>query len=140
MRIEARQRQKGLRAGLLLLAVFAVLCLPLAVSAAQDCRFCHDEPLYRVDFNKSIHAGNGCTSCHVGITDIEKHRDGKEKPTPVDCGSCHQEIAKEYRNNFHYIQEDFRCSDCHRNIHAIRQDKEQKRKARHHREVHRVPR
>ena len=124
MRIEARQRQKGLRAGLLLLAVFAVLCLPLAVSAAQDCRFCHDEPLYRVDFNKSIHAGNGCTSCHVGITDIEKHRDGKEKPTPVDCGSCHQEIAKEYRNNFHYIQEDFRCSDCHRNIHAIRQDKD----------------
>ena len=59
----------------------------------------------------------------MGITNIEKHRDGKEKPAPVDCGSCHQEIAKEYLNNFHYIQEDFRCSDCHRNIHAIRQDK-----------------
>ena len=123
MKIEARQRRNGLRAGLLLLAVFAVLCLPVPAPAAQDCRFCHDEPLYRVDFNKSIHAGNGCTSCHVGITNIEKHRDGKEKPAPVDCGSCHQEIAKEYRNNFHYIQEDFRCSDCHRNIHAIRQDK-----------------
>ena len=58
-----------------------------------------------------------------GITNIEKHRDGKEKPAPVDCGSCHQDIAKEYRQNFHYIQEDFRCSDCHRNIHAIKQDK-----------------
>jgi hypothetical protein len=114
MKIEAGQRRKGLRAGFLLLVVFAVICLPVHAPAAQDCRFCHDEPLYRVDFNKSIHANNGCTSCHVGITNIEKHRDGKEKPTPVDCGSCHQDIAKEYRQNFHYLQEDFRCSDCHR--------------------------
>ena len=40
----------------------------------------------------------------------------------MDCGICHQDIAKEYRQNFHYLQEDFRCSDCHRNIHAIKQD------------------
>ncbi len=117
--IDAGKRRHGHPAGLLLLAVLAALCMP-AAALSQDCRFCHDEPLYRVDFNRSIHAHNGCTSCHVGITDIEKHRDGKEKPAPVNCGSCHENIAREYLNNFHYIQEDFRCSDCHRNIHAIR--------------------
>ena len=72
--------------------------------------------------NRAPHANNGCTSCHTDITNIEKHRDGKEKPAPVDCGSCHQDVAKEYRQNFHYLQEDFRCSDCHSNIHAIRKD------------------
>ena len=112
-------------AGLLFLAVVVLISLTAVGHAAtqQDCQFCHDEPLYRVDFKKSIHANNGCTSCHTDITNIEKHRDGKEKPAPVDCGSCHQDIAKEYRQNFHYLQEDFRCSDCHRNIHAIKQDK-----------------
>ncbi|MCU0555674.1 MAG: cytochrome c3 family protein, partial [Syntrophales bacterium] len=123
MKITAIKRRYGLRAGWLLLAVLAVFCLPAPSLAAQDCRFCHDEPLYRVDFSHSIHAGNGCTSCHTGVTDIEKHRDGKEKPAPVNCGSCHEAIAKEYLSNFHYIQEDFRCSDCHRNIHALKQDK-----------------
>jgi len=114
MKLTARKRRCGLPAGWLLAAAIALVCLPSAAPAAQDCQFCHDEPLYRVDFSRSIHAGNGCTSCHTGITDIEKHRDGREKPAPVNCGICHQEIAKEYLDNFHYIQEDFRCSDCHR--------------------------
>jgi len=120
MKLTARKRRCGLPAGWLLAAAIALVCLPSAAPAAQDCQFCHDEPLYRVDFSRSIHAGNGCTSCHTGITDIEKHRDGREKPAPVNCGICHQEIAKEYLDNFHYIQEDFRCSDCHRDIHAIK--------------------
>ncbi len=124
MKTRAARKSILSMAGLLFLVVAALVCLPAVGHAAsqQDCQFCHDEPLYRVDFKKSIHANNGCTSCHADITDIEKHRDGKEKPAPVDCGSCHQDIAKEYRQNFHYLQEDFRCSDCHRNIHAIRQD------------------
>jgi len=120
MQVTAGKQRIGFRAGLAMLAAITLTCLPHTSPASQDCRFCHDEPLYRVDFNGSVHAGNGCTSCHVGITNIEKHRDGKEKPAPVNCGVCHEKIAKEYLSNFHYIQEDFRCSDCHRNIHAIR--------------------
>ena len=140
MKIEAGQRRKGLRAGFLLLAVFAVICLPVPAPAAQDCRFCHDEPLYRVDFNKSIHANNGCTSCHVGITNIEKHRDGKEKPAPVDCGSCHQEIAKEYRQQLPLPPGRLPLQRLPSEHPRDQAGQEQKRQARHHREVHRVPR
>jgi len=124
MNTRATRQNSLFMAGLLYLAAFALICLPAVGHAAsqQDCQFCHDEPLYRFDFKKSTHANNGCTSCHTDITNIEKHRDGKEKPASVDCGSCHQDIAKEYRQNFHFLQEDFRCSDCHRNIHAIQKD------------------
>ncbi|MRR35834.1 hypothetical protein EG829_14370, partial [bacterium] len=94
MKIRANRQSILSMAGLLSLAIVALVCQPLVGHAAtqQDCQFCHDEPLYRVDFKKSTHANNGCTSCHTDITNIEKHRDGKEKPGPVECGSCHQGI------------------------------------------------
>ena len=91
-----------------------------AWGAALDCLSCHDDYRYRAEFPKSVHGDNSCTSCHTGITDEKRHSEGEEKPAAVNCGSCHEDIAREYRQNFHYVQLDFRCNDCHRNIHSLR--------------------
>ena len=84
-----------------------------------DCLSCHDDYLFRVQFPASIHGNNACTSCHTDIKNLDSHMTGKEKPNPVNCGICHQEIAREYLQNFHYVQLDFRCSDCHQEIHSL---------------------
>ena len=84
------------------------------------CQTCHDEYKFRVQFSQSIHGNLGCISCHKGITDLGRHMKGEEKPVLALCGNCHQEIASQYRRNFHYIQEDFRCYDCHHDIHTIK--------------------
>ena len=88
------------------------------VSAGQ-CLRCHDGYKFRVAFPASAHGNIGCTGCHRGIDDIRRHSTGEKKTAPVSCGSCHEKIATEYRSSFHYVQEDFRCYDCHRGIHAL---------------------
>jgi cytochrome b subunit of formate dehydrogenase len=95
---------------------------PAAISSAgseKGCQSCHDDELYRTRFAGSVHGNNSCTSCHTDIGDPAAHMSGKEKPAPVNCGVCHREIAREYQNNFHYLYEDFRCTDCHRGIHSL---------------------
>jgi cytochrome b subunit of formate dehydrogenase len=112
----------------LLCLVGAALTLPASVteSMAQPgvpvsrCQTCHDGYSFRVQFPQSVHGNHGCISCHTGIVHLGRHMQGEEKPVLAPCGSCHGEIASQYRRNFHYIQEDFRCYDCHRDIHAIK--------------------
>jgi cytochrome b subunit of formate dehydrogenase len=87
--------------------------------ASGQCLQCHDEYKFRDAFPRSVHGNIGCGGCHRGIADLRRHSRGEEKPQPVSCGSCHERIAAEYLANFHYIQEDFRCYDCHRGIHAL---------------------
>jgi cytochrome b subunit of formate dehydrogenase len=113
-------RIAGLTALIILLGLAAVC--PAATpppGAGLNCRGCHDDELYRSRFAASVHGNNSCTSCHADIRDLKTHAAGQAKPAPVDCGSCHPQIAKEYRTNFHYLYEDFRCTDCHRQIHAL---------------------
>jgi cytochrome b subunit of formate dehydrogenase len=100
-----------------------------AFGRTPDCQFCHDDYLFRAAFPASVHGNNGCTSCHVDFRNLDSHMTGKEKPTLVSCGSCHQEIAREYQQNFHYIELDFRCYDCHQNIHAVKADHKNIKKA-----------
>jgi cytochrome b subunit of formate dehydrogenase len=45
---------------------------------------------------------------------------GMEKPALVSCGSCHGEIAANFRKNVHFLRQNFQCQDCHRDIHAPR--------------------
>ena len=90
-----------------------------AVPVSQ-CQTCHDGYAFRVQLPQSAHGNLGCISCHAGIVNLRRHAAGEEKPAPVSCGSCHEKIASDYRSNFHYIQEDFRCYDCHRDIHAVK--------------------
>jgi cytochrome b subunit of formate dehydrogenase len=106
-------------AGLLCLAAVFLSGHP-AWGKTLNCLSCHDDNLFQVQFPASIHGNNACTSCHTDIKNLDSHMTGKEKPAPVDCGACHQEIAREYLKNFHYLQLDFRCSDCHREIHSLK--------------------
>ncbi len=100
-------------------AALATISSP--VESDRSCTDCHEDEAYRSRFAVSVHANNSCTSCHTGIRDIDAHMLGEEKPNPVNCGSCHQEVARSFRKNFHYLQQDFRCTDCHRGIHARKQ-------------------
>jgi cytochrome b subunit of formate dehydrogenase len=107
-------------------AVFAGLVLAssglaaVPASPAKSCQSCHDDEVYRTRFMDSVHGNNGCTSCHADIRDLAAHMTGRIKPATVNCGSCHQEVSREFRMNFHYLQEDFRCVDCHRGIHDLK--------------------
>lgn len=114
---------------ILVAAVLAVCWLsttpaPAAVSSPVErvhgCTNCHDDEVFRVRFAGSVHGKNSCTSCHADILDLQAHMTGKATPATVNCGSCHQEVASQFRKNFHYLQEDFRCTDCHRGIHALK--------------------
>ena len=113
-----------LAAAVLVVCGLSTTPAPAAVSSpaerAQGCTNCHDDEVFRVRFAGSVHGNNSCTSCHADIRDLQAHMTGKATPAAVSCGSCHQEVASQFRKNFHYLQEDFRCTDCHRGIHALK--------------------
>jgi len=94
-----------------------------------QCLDCHDDYLFAKQFPQSIHGRNGCESCHDGVTDAEKHMLGGQKPALVSCAECHASIATEYKDNYHYLHQDFRCYDCHRDIHALQTRKMPLKKA-----------
>ncbi|MDA8160704.1 MAG: cytochrome c3 family protein [Desulfobacteraceae bacterium] len=114
------------------------LLILLAISAARvsaltndDCLGCHGDKsmttqhdgktisLY-IDgdaFKKTVHADNGCLSCHVDA-DVK----GDEHPVPlkpVDCAACHDKIGERYAKSAHGVAmakgDKFapRCYDCH---------------------------
>jgi cytochrome b subunit of formate dehydrogenase len=119
--------KKAFRAALVILSFALGLSCTWVVAAdaapsapVGQCQRCHDGYVFRHHFPQSAHGNLVCASCHAGITDLKRHTTGEEKPAPVACGRCHGQIASEYRTNFHYIQEDFRCWDCHRDIHAVK--------------------
>jgi cytochrome b subunit of formate dehydrogenase len=102
----------------------AVLCIFfLAGSAyARDdirCLRCHSAIVHKDAFYKSAHGNNDCISCHRGITSIEKHIVGEQKTEMASCGQCHKEIDDQHKNGFHYLQLNFKCWDCHDNIHEL---------------------
>ena len=114
--------------GALLLAV-VFLTERQAFGRTPDCDVCHDDYLFRAEFPASVHGNNSCTSCHVDFRNLDSHMTGKEKPVLVSCGNCHQEIAREYQQNFHYVELDFRCYDCHQNIHSVNAEHKNIKKA-----------
>ncbi|MDD5759433.1 MAG: cytochrome c3 family protein [Desulfobulbaceae bacterium] len=97
----------------------------------DDCLGCHGDTsmtaekdgktisLYvdEATFKETVHAENGCVSCHV-----EAEVAGDEHPfpmTPVDCSSCHEEIGAIYAKSAHGVamaKGDAlapQCKDCH---------------------------
>jgi cytochrome b subunit of formate dehydrogenase len=65
----------------------------------------------------SMHKTNTCTSCHADVTD--KHPDDNVVPKPVNCGTCHEETAKQYASSIHGVSHTLgasgaaACIDCH---------------------------
>jgi ribosomal protein L44E len=98
----------------------------------DECQDCHGEEDFTTErngttvslfvdmevFNKTIHAENGCISCHEDAGDEEG-----EHPiplSPVNCDNCHAEIGEIYRNSDHGKAALERndelaptCKDCH---------------------------
>ncbi|MCX7966388.1 MAG: hypothetical protein N2596_07175 [Syntrophorhabdaceae bacterium] len=89
------------------------------------CTDCHRERRFTTLFRESVHGNIGCTGCHEPIKSLDRHIRKKEGLRLISCGKCHGEIEKVYNNSFHYLYEDFRCYDCHYEIHGLKPQKEQ---------------
>ncbi len=116
----------------------SLLCIIMVVGGSHayalsndDCLDCHSDQELTTEkdghtislfvdgdhFAKSVHAENGCVSCHVEA-DVE----GDEHPfpmSPVNCADCHEEEGEIYaasahgqaaRRNDPYAP---KCQDCH---------------------------
>ncbi len=120
----SRSSRKGIFSAVLVILLVGIPLLPFAWGADEStisrntCRECHYDAMYGQSFDDSVHGKNGCQSCHIDITDLDLHMSATQRPSPVNCGTCHPVIAGEYLGNFHYLQEDFRCVDCHQDIHT----------------------
>jgi predicted CXXCH cytochrome family protein len=113
--------------GLFLVLGLLVLSQNAAAMSDEDCLDCHTDPDLTVEidgktvqlivdgeaFMGSIHADNGCVSCH-------EEADIEEAPhpypmTPVDCANCHDEVAEIFANSLHgkaLAEEDPYAPDC----------------------------
>ena len=113
-----------------LIAIFLLLLLlflssyTYAASLKIQCSDCHDSERFKAGFKNSVHGNTGCTSCHKSFESLDKHIILKEKPGLISCGTCHSEIEKQYRSSFHSLYEDFKCHDCHYEIHTLKPEKE----------------
>lgn len=107
-----------------LLIALVAFSLPFGAKAAVNCIDCHDSKKYTTLHRESVHGNIGCIGCHTISGGLDRHVLKKEKPVLVSCGTCHREIEKAYRNNFHFLYEDLRCYDCHYEIHSLKRQKD----------------
>jgi len=132
--MEARQGMRSATARLLkgLLVFFLAFAASNALALdSSSCLDCHGEKdmsttrkgvkisLYvnGDEFKQSVHADNGCTSCHE-----DAEVPGDEHPVPlakVNCGNCHDEVAEVYAKSLHGKELAAKdpyaphCYDCH---------------------------
>jgi hypothetical protein len=115
--------------------LFVGLAADAAWSDSSLCLSCHkDESLSKKDaggrtvvlfvseagFKHSVHGKLSCSDCHVGIRD-DAHAEGGKKAADrrVNCGACHQQAEKEYRQGLHSkmimkgTERAAYCNDCH---------------------------
>lgn len=101
----------------LFLAATAWAAPELAIDPGK-CLDCHADRIAADVFAQSVHGQNACTSCHVEITDLEKHRRGEITIRPVRCARCHKQEAADHYASVHMLHE-IGCSDCHADIHGV---------------------
>jgi cytochrome b subunit of formate dehydrogenase len=108
------------------LAVALALLLPLSIPAQaaenglaldpMTCLECHADTISPEAFAASVHGRNACTSCHTGITDLDRHMMGEEATQPADCIRCHKPETAEHFASVHMLV-GIGCADCHHDIH-----------------------
>ena len=102
--------------GLFLLSA-ATLFTPdrAAAQANEDCLTCHEDPELTGQrngrefsayvnpqvFARSVHAEVECIQCHTYLEGAEEFPHDALKPEPVDCGGCHDDVAKLYVQSLH---------------------------------------
>ncbi len=103
--------------------IFLVLTFSGIAAAEQGmaidpatCLGCHGDKISTTEFAASVHGKNGCTSCHVEITDLAKHMKGKVKIGRVQCERCHKKETAEHYLSVHSAK-GVMCADCHTDIH-----------------------
>lgn len=95
---------------------------PGSTSGSPDCTPCHAKsktPVTRDMLKDSVHAGLSCIDCHAAIQSIPH----AERPSTVDCGSCHSAQAMGWHKSPHAVRPGApTCAGCHgtHSIHAIR--------------------
>ncbi len=121
----------------LLISLLISLCILLPEVSFGDSSFCltchKDESLKKKDaqgklvslyvsesgFKASIHGKLSCTDCHSGIRDERHAEGGKKADNSVNCGKCHRDAEKEYKQGLHSkiikgkIERAANCFDCH---------------------------
>lgn len=95
--------------------------------SSSVCLGCHGDRVSSSAFDASVHGKNGCTSCHVELTDVKRHERGKLFPGNVQCDRCHEKTASEYLISIH-MTGNIACKDCHSSIHSITSWKNDKRR------------
>ena len=123
-----------------------VICCWGSVSAqsVDDCLMCHGDPSMTTqrdgqeislavnadEFKKSIHADLTCVNCHADLDGVQDfpHETGLK---PVDCASCHDDVATIYMESLHgqavAAGEKLapRCWDCHGSHYILPHDSPQ---------------
>ncbi len=95
-------------------------------AANATCLACHGQPGFKSDsgknlhvdedhFQKSVHAGLTCTTCHTSITGFPH----PAKIEPVNCGMCHSSEASDVAESVHAKDAPLPCLGCHGNPHEI---------------------
>ncbi len=116
-----------------LLFTLFVIIISLQAQTNSVCLQCHSDPdltgtnsrgetfsVYVDDkiLANSVHAGFDCVDCHQDLQGVEEFPHA-EYLKPVDCGSCHSDIAAEYSQTMHGLKfihlesKAPRCWDCH---------------------------
>ncbi len=71
------------------------------------------------EFKRSVHGRLSCSDCHTRIKDDVHAAGGKGEARRVECGTCHEKIAREYRQSLHAraivkgTEKAAHCFDCH---------------------------
>lgn len=104
-----------------LLAIAAVMLvggLQPVLADTDTCMMCHEDAVNSHDFANSAHgqSGIGCVDCHV-LEDVDAHMSMEEMPEPVDCSSCHGDVAQQHDDSVH-AQMGLNCVACHYSIHS----------------------
>jgi predicted CXXCH cytochrome family protein len=101
------------------LALLSFGVVGCAQAAGLDCLSCHTE---KVAVKDSVHGALSCTGCHTTIQSFPH----AEKPTAVNCASCHPGSATVLGQSVHGAAGGPSCLSCHGAAHSILSAKDPK--------------
>jgi hypothetical protein len=99
---------------------------PAAIAQNSACLSCHgdkeakDEADHSIyvslsHFQASVHASLSCTDCHTPMSGYPH----PVHPSPVNCGTCHSDEAKDLVESVHAKASGQPCLNCHGDPHAV---------------------
>lgn len=86
---------------------------------AQKCVLCHEDDPDLFKYVEGAHGQVDCLSCHIGLTDLEKHGQGELELGPVKCDGCHQEQSRQFNSSSHKNKGELTCLSCHDKPHTL---------------------